>query len=58
MATKRKDAAKAYVLYREERNKIRNKNSKLMQTISEKIAASDVQNQNANVDEHSFMSNT
>lgn len=54
MATKRKDVAKAYVLYREERNKIRNKNSKLMQTISEKIAASDVQNQNANVDEHSF----
>lgn len=54
MATKRKDVAKAYVLYREERNKIRNKNSKLMQTISEKIEASDVQNQNANVDEHSF----
>ena len=54
MATKRKDVAKAYILYREERNKIRNKNSALMQSISEKIAASDVQNQNANVDEHSF----
>ena len=54
MATKRKDVAKAYVLYREERNKIRNKNSKLMKSIGEKIAASDVQNQNANVDEHSF----
>ena len=54
MATKRKNVAKAYILYREERNKIRNKNSALMQSISEKIAASDVQNQNANVDEHSF----
>lgn len=54
MATKRKDVAKAYILYREERNKIRNKNSKLMQSIAEKINASDVQNQNANVDEHSF----
>ena len=54
MATKRKDVAKAYILYREERNKIRNKNTKLMQSIAEKIDASDVQNQNANVDEHSF----
>ena len=54
MATKRKDVAKAYILYREERNKIRNKNSALMQSITDKIAAADVQNQNANVDEHSF----
>ncbi len=54
MATKRKDVAKAYILYREERNKIRNKNSALMKSIAEKIDASDVQNQNANVDEHSF----
>ena len=54
MATKRKDVAKAYILYREERNKIRNKNSALMRSIAEKIDASDVQNQNANVDEHSF----
>ena len=54
MATKRKDVAKAYVLYREERNKIRNGKSALMQSITEKIAASDVQNQNANVDERSF----
>ena len=54
MATKRKDVAKAYVLYREERNKIRNGKSALIQSITEKIAASDVQNQNANVDERSF----
>lgn len=54
MSTKRKDVAKAYIVYREERSKVRNKNSALMQSISEKLAASDVQNQNANVDEHSF----
>ena len=54
MSTKRKDVAKNYILYREERTKIRNANSKLMQNIKEKIKASDVQNQNANVDEHSF----
>lgn len=54
MSCKRKDVAKEYILYREERNKVRNKNSKLMQNIKEKIEASDVQNQNANVDEYSF----
>ena len=54
MATKRKDVAKNYILYREERTKIRNANSELMKTIKEKVEASDVQNQNANVDEYSF----
>ena len=54
MATKRKDVAKAYVLYREERTKERNRKTKLMQNIAEKLDASNVQNQNANVDEHSF----
>ena len=54
MATKRKDVAKNYILYREERTKIRNKNSQLMKNIKEKVEASDVQNQNANVDEYSF----
>ena len=54
MATKRKDVAKNYILYREERTKIRNRNSQLMKNIQEKIEASDVQNQNANVDEYSF----
>ena len=54
MSSKRKDVAKAYVLYREERNKIRSANSKLIKTVKEKIEALDVQNQNANVDEHSF----
>ena len=54
MSCKRKDIAKAYIIYREERNKIRQANTQLMQNIKEKIEASDVQNQNANMDEHSF----
>ena len=54
MSCKRKDVAKAYILYREERNKIRQKNSKLMSVIKEKLDASNVVNQNANIDEHSF----
>ena len=54
MSTKRKDVAKAYILYREERTKVRNKNTDLMKTIGEKLEASNVQNQNANIDEHSF----
>lgn len=54
MSTKRKDVAKEYILYREERNKIRHSKTELMKNIKEKIEASNVQNQNANVDEHSF----
>lgn len=54
MSTKRKDVAKKYLLYRETRNIIRNQNQTLTKIISKKINASDVQNQNANVDEKSF----
>lgn len=54
MGTKRKDVAKAYVLYREERSRERQKNTKFMEKVSEKLMASNVQNQNANVDEYSF----
>lgn len=54
MATKRKDVAKAFVIYREERTKERNKKTKLIQEVGIKISASNVQNQNANVDEMSF----
>lgn len=46
--------AKNYILYREERTKTRNRNSKLIQDISLKLNATDIQNQNANVDEYSF----
>lgn len=54
MGTKRKDVAKAYMLYREERSRERQKNTKFMEKLSEKLMATNVQNQNANVDEHSF----
>ena len=54
MGTKRKDVAKAYVLYREERNKERQRNTENMKTFVEKLMANNVQNQNANVDEYSF----
>lgn len=54
MATKRKDVAKSYILYRNERNKAREGNIDWMKLIAEKLQAKNVQNQNANVDEHSF----
>ena len=54
MASKRKDVAKNYILYRDERSRIREKNSELLKVIKEKLSATNVQNQNANVDEYSF----
>ena len=54
MSTKRKDVAKSYILYRQERNRKRNINSKLMQDMRDKLLANNIENQNANVDEHSF----
>lgn len=54
MQSSRKDVAKAYILYRNERTKVREKNSTLIKSVSEKLMATNVQNQNANVDEKSF----
>ena len=54
MSTKRKDVARAYIRYRQDRNRIREWNSNMMDKVAVKLAASDVQNQNANVDEYSF----
>lgn len=54
MASNRKDVARAYIRYRYKREIVRNTDNDLMQEISVKVMASDVQNQNANVDEHSF----
>ena len=54
MSTKRKDVAKAFIVYRDERTKARNKKSVLIKEIGEKLMAKNVQNQNANVDESSF----
>jgi len=54
MSTKRKDVARAYIRYRQERNRQREWNTQMMDRVAVKLAASDVQNQNANVDEYSF----
>lgn len=54
MATRRKDVARAYIEYRAERTREREKNSKIRQIVKEKMSAKNVQNQNANVDEKSF----
>ena len=54
MSTKRKDVARRYITYREERARVRKWNNKMMDTVATKLEATDVQNQNANVDEYSF----
>ena len=54
MSLKRKEYAKAYILYRDKRTVERNRKSTLIKQIGEKLSASNVQNQNANVDECSF----
>lgn len=54
MSSNRKDVAKAYIIYRNERSRIRESNSTLIKTIADKLLAQNVQNQNANVDEKSF----
>lgn len=54
MATKRKDVAKSYIEYRLKRDRERDKNSTLFKDITKKLQATDIQNQNANVDEGSF----
>lgn len=48
------EAAKAYINYRYLHTMARTSYKEFMKTISEKLDASNVQNQNANVDEHSF----
>ena len=45
---------KAYICYRYKRGVMRNCSTEFIRSISEKIQAKNVQNQNANVDEHSF----
>jgi len=54
MSGKRKDVATAYIEYRHDRDRERKWNSSMMNIMKEKLAASNVANQNANVDEHSF----
>ena len=54
MACNRKDVARSYIRYRYKREMLRNQDSDLMKEIREKVMASNVENQNANVDERSF----
>lgn len=54
MATKYKDVAKTYVRYRYLHQLSREKYDDLMDAVSEKLKADNIQNQNANVDEASF----
>lgn len=54
MASNCKDVARAYIRYRYKREMARHDYQQFMDAITEKITAKNVQNQNANVDEHSF----
>ena len=49
-----KKTARSYIRYRYDREMIRNDKTKLMTEIGEKLRATNVENQNANVDERSF----
>ena len=54
MSTKRKDTAKAYITYRNERTKEREKNSTYVKNMTKKLNVENNTMQNANVDEESF----
>ena len=54
MNTRMKKVARSYMRYRYDREKVREYKSDFMKSVFTKLKASDVQNQNANVDEHSF----
>ena len=50
----RPDVARAYIIYRNDRNRERERKSKLICEITDKLSAKNIENQNANVDEKSF----
>ena len=54
MRSERRDVARAYIRYRYKREVAREKRDDFTKAISEKLSASNVQNQNANMDEESF----
>ena len=54
MASKRKDVARAYISYRNDRNRERNRQDRIRQAIKEKLDGQKNDRQNANVDELSF----
>ena len=54
MQSERRDVARAYIRYRYKKEVARNYKDDFITTIGEKLSASNVQNQNANLDEKSF----
>lgn len=54
MRSERRDVARAYIRFRYKREVAREQKDVFFTAISEKLEARNVQNQNANVDEHSF----
>ena len=54
MRSERRDVARAYIRYRYKKEVARNHTDEFMNAIGDKLAAKNVQNQNANVDEESF----
>ena len=54
MRSERPDVARAYIRYRYKREMVRSYTNDMIESISEKLEAKNVQNQNANVDEQSF----
>lgn len=54
MDGKRKDVARAFVIYRNDRTREREKHSDIVKRVMKRVNATDVQNANANVDEKSF----
>ena len=54
MQSERRDVAKAYIRYRYKREIARSYNAEFIEEIGKKLQAKNIENQNANVDEHSF----
>lgn len=54
MDSERKDVAKAYIRYRYKRSVARNAKDDFIKAIREKLDATNIENQNANIDEKSF----
>jgi ribonucleoside-triphosphate reductase len=54
MQSERRDVARAYIRYRYKKEVARNYKDDFITAIGEKLSASNVQNQNANLDEKSF----
>ena len=48
------EVAKSYIIYRYNHKVLREHRDKLIKGLSKKLMAQDIENQNANVDEHSF----